>query len=199
MGLQLRFRLGYLRDRLQDAVIGVPRACRHQYPLEGRTSPREALHFPVGDDEGLLCYSRPSVDGRRIFGGLVPYGQLWRTGADEPTTLHLPVRATVAGVPLSRGRYSLYSIPDPERWILVVNRSIRQEGRTREEVGRRGRRFANAYTPIVEAAEVARVPIESSTIEPVERLTATVQQADAHSTLLALEWETTRLLIPVRR
>ncbi len=197
MGMHVRFRLGYLRDRLRDAFVGVPMECRHQYPLAGRSSPREALSFPMGNQEGLVCYGRPSANGRRIFGDLVPYGELWRTGADEPTTLHLPARASLAGVPLRRGRYSLYTIPDPREWTLVINRSIRQEGRTREEVGRRGRRFPDAYTPVVRAAEVARIPVESSAIEFVEQFTVSVSDATAQSTTLCLDWETTRVLLPL--
>ena len=197
MGMHVRFRLGYLRDRLRDAFVGVPMECRHQYPLAGRSSPREALSFPMGNPEALVYDDRASAIRRRLVGDLGPYGELGRAGADEPTTLHLPARASLAGVPLRRGRYSLYTIPDPREWTLVINRSIRQEGRTREEVGRRGRRFPDAYTPVVRAAEVARIPVESSAIEFVEQFTVSVSDATAQSTTLCLDWETTRVLLPL--
>jgi hypothetical protein len=146
----------------------------------------------------LLCYGRPKVRGRDVFGDLVPWGELWRTGANEPTTLHLPFAAEVAGLSLPRGRYTLYTIPNPGRWQLVVNRSTRQPGRTREETGRRGHVFPNAYTEAVRSTEVARVPIDSCAVDHVEALTARAEAMSTEETVLLVEWARVQVSIPVR-
>jgi hypothetical protein len=76
----------------------VPLECQPspRMPLEGRASPttRPSSRWA---EQALICYGRPSARGREIFGGLVPHGRLWRTGANEPTILHLPFTAEIAG------------------------------------------------------------------------------------------------------
>jgi hypothetical protein len=86
--------------------FGVPLHCEFQGTPEarrGRVSPTDALSFTVGGRDALLCYGRPLARNRRIFGELVPYGELWRTGANEPTVLHLPFAADIAGLHASKG------------------------------------------------------------------------------------------------
>ena len=174
----------------------VPFECRPRYPTHGRDSPYASLRFSVGDREALLCYGRPSAAGRAVFGGLVPWGQLWRTGANEPTTLHLPFRARIAGISVPKGRYALYTIPgDP--WTLVVNRSTRQSGRTREERGKKGNVFPSAYTAEVASAEVGRAPLVSRTAPHVEQLTFRAATGDERTTELVLAWERTEVVIPI--
>jgi hypothetical protein len=176
--------------------IAVPLRCSPQYPTEGRDSPYASLPFSVGGRDALLCYGRPSARGRTVFGGLVPAGELWRMGANEPTTLHLPFRASVGGLPLSRGVYSLYAIPGPE-WTLVVNRSTRQSGRTRDERGKGGRLFPNAYTRRIASAEVGRARVEARPGRHVEQLTFSARQIDGTRTDLVLAWEELEVVIPV--
>ena len=195
--MSARFRLRCALERLRYRVIGVPLACPHLVDNTSRRSPHETLSFTVGDRSALLCYGRPSADGRPVFGALVPYGELWRTGADEPTTLHLPFPASVAGLPLPRGRFALYTVPQPDAWTLVLNRSTRQSGRTREERGARGNVFPSAYTDAVRSMEVGRVPVETRTIDPVERLTARAEVVGPERTLLLIEWERTQVCIPL--
>ena len=194
----LRFRLRILADRLHDALIGVPMGCSLEEGNARRDSPRDELRFEVGGRPALLCYGRPAARGRPIFGDLVPFGELWRTGADEPTVLHLPFRATVAGVPLGRGRYSIYTIPGEARWTLVINRATRQSGRTREETGKRGTVFPNAYTEAVRAQEIARVPVEVESVPHSERLTARTDVVSPSETTLRFEWESVSVMIPIR-
>jgi hypothetical protein len=134
-----------------------------------------------------------------VFGGLVPFGELWRTGANEPTVLQLSFDADVAGLEVAQGKYSLYTVPSPNRWTLVLNRSIRQWGLTRPERGRKGRLFQSAYTPLVQAAEVGRVSVASEKIPYVEELTMRAEPVDVDRTDVLLEWETTGIRIPIRR
>jgi hypothetical protein len=129
---------------------------------------------------------------------VVPWGELWRTGANEPTILHLPFAARVAGLPVSRGKYSIYTVPSPETWTLVLNRSTRQWGLTRPERGPRGNLFPSAYTPWVRAAEVGRASVEAREISHVERLTIRADVVDALTTDLLIEWERTQVRIPIK-
>lgn len=198
MPAETRFRLRIMADRVRSAVLGVPMECWIGPGNSERQSPREAFRFDVGGRPALLCYGRPSARGRSIFGGLVPYGDLWRTGADEPTVLHLPFRARVAGIRVPRGRYAIYTVPGEKEWTVVVNRSIRQSGRTRSETGRRGNVFASAYTEAVRDAEVGRASVESIDVPFVEQLTAGIDTIGPRETILFLEWERTRVRIPIR-
>jgi hypothetical protein len=112
--------------------------------------------------------------------------------------LQLSFDADVAGLGVALGKYSLYTVPAPDRWTLVLNRSTRQWGLTRPERGRQGRLFQSAYTPLVQSTEVGRVPVASEEIPHVEELTMSAEPVDADRTDVLIEWETTRVRIPVR-
>jgi hypothetical protein len=157
-------------------------------PLEGRASPYDSTLVRLGGAEAKVCYGRPATRGRAIFGGLVPFGELWRTGANEPTVLHLPVAATVAGLPVDAGSYSLYTIPGETEWTLIVNRSTTQWG------------HESAYSDAIRAQEVGRatVPV-SATDAPVESFTIRARPTGPDSAELLLEWEATRVHIPIER
>jgi hypothetical protein len=198
--LGIRFRARLALDRVR-AWFGVPLRCEvrgTQDEVAQRVSEFASVHISVGGREALLCYGRPSARGRKVFGALVPYGELWRTGANEPTVLRLPFPAEIAGIRAPRGTYSLYTIPDPHTWTLVVNRATRQWGLTKEERGPRGRLFASAYTPAVARAELGRASVESRATSHVETLTARCEPVSADMTLLLFEWENTQLRIPIR-
>jgi hypothetical protein len=115
----------------QAAPSCEPRASADR--LMARRSPYDSVTVRVGGRAVKLCYSRPLARGRVIFGGLVPYDMLWRTGANEPTTIHLPFAAEIAGVALEPGKYSLYTIPSTREWVIVLNGSTEQGGLTRDE------------------------------------------------------------------
>lgn len=156
-------------------------------PLEGRKSPLDSLTFTVAKHPVKLCYGRPSSRGRTMLGGAaVPYGKLWRTGANEPTIFFTPVALTLAGIAVAPGKYSLYTVPGAAEWEIIVNRSTTQWG---EE---------SNYTPEVQRQEVGRAKVKSETLKaPVETFTIRSQGAGAGATLV-LEWEKTRVTIPVK-
>ena len=134
-----------------------------------------------------LCYGRPSSRGRTMLGGAaVPHGKLWRTGANEPTIFFTSAPLTVAGIKLLAGAYSLYTVPDAGEWEIIVNRSITQWG---EE---------SNYTAAVKAQEVGRAKVKSEAVTtPVEAFTIRSEPAGTGATLV-LEWEKTRVRIPVK-
>ncbi len=149
-----------------------------------RASPLASLRAPVGSGEILLCYGRPSMRHRRIFGGLVPFDSLWRTGANEPTRLSTSTAISLAGIPLAPGRYSIYSIPRPGTWEIFVSRSTLHWG--------------NDISPAVRAEEVGHAGVPAVSLSaPVETLTVRASPA-ADSLLLTIDWETTSTTLPIK-
>lgn len=154
-------------------------------PLEGRASPYDSAMVAVGEGTAKICYGRPSLRGREMIGGeAVPYGQLWRTGANEPTTLHINVPARIAGLDVAPGSYALYTIPEPGlEWTLIVNRSTSQWG------------HESQYTEEIQAQELGRVQV------PVEAMDQQVEQLtlrpDERRQGILLEWQNSRAFIPI--
>ncbi len=121
-----------------------------------------------------------------MLGGRLPYGQLWRTGANEPTMFHTSAALAIAGIRVPAGSYSLYTVPGESEWQIIVNRSITQWGAERY------------YTAEVQAQEVGRVTAKSGQTEDhVETFTIRSTPTAEGNALLILEWERTRVEIPV--
>jgi hypothetical protein len=166
----------------------IPLTCQPspRMPLEGRASPYDSALVSVGAEQALICYGRPSARGREVFGGLVPYDRLWRTGANEPTILHLPFTADIAGMTVPPGTYSIYTEPRVGDWTLILNRSIAQWG------------HESSYTPEVQAQEFGRATVPTERLDQhVEVFTIRGAPTQAGAELL-MEWERTRVRIPIR-
>ena len=157
--------------------------------LEGRMSPLDSLSFRVGSGVVKVCYGRPSARGRTMIGGKdVPYQHLWRTGANEPTMIHVTEPVRFAGLHVPAGSYSLYTIPDEEEWVVIVNRSITQWG----HIAR--------YTSRVRELEVGRATVRAERLERhVETMTFKSEPRPDGGATLLLEWEHTRIRLPVSR
>jgi hypothetical protein len=97
---------------------------------EPRTSPNAAVSQTIGTTEVRITYGRPSVNDRVIFAddGLVPYGEVWRTGANEATTFSVSDDVMIEGESLPAGTYALYTIPGEDTWTLVLNSEADQWG-----------------------------------------------------------------------
>ena len=156
-------------------------------PLEGRKSPLDSLTFTIAGQPVKVCYGRPSSRGRTMLGGThIPFGKLWRTGANEPTVFYAPVPLRVAGLNVPPGVYSLYTVPGAKEWEIIVNRSTSQWG---EESG---------YTDKVKAQELGRAKVKSEVLKtPVETFTIKAEPSGDKAASLLLEWEKTRVRIPV--
>ncbi len=149
-----------------------------------RVSPLASVDAAVGDGALRLCYGRPSGHDRTIFGGLVPYGTPWRLGANEPTRLSVNRPVSLNGLALEPGRYSLYVIPEADRWQLLVSRSILHWG--------------NDISASVRAREVGGVTIPATALAaPVETLTVHPLPARGDTVPLAIDWERTRVVLEV--
>ncbi len=93
-----------------------------------KLSPQSTVSQTVGTTTVSVEYHRPQVRGRKIWGELVPFGQVWRTGANEATTIKFSDPVKVNGQPVPAGTYALFSIPGPEQWTLILNKRARQFG-----------------------------------------------------------------------
>lgn len=154
--------------------------------VQGRRSPLDSLTFLVDGSPVKVCYGRPAARGRTMIGGsAVPFGQVWRTGANEPTMIHTTVPITVAGLAVPAGTYSLYTVPGETQWEIIVNKSVSQWGHERY------------YTAEVRAQELGRATVPSGrTTEHVEQFTIRSEPRGKEASLM-LEWERTRVTIPV--
>ncbi len=171
----------------QQAAVEV--ACHPTAPadrLAKRASPYDSTFVQVGGARGLICYSRPSLKGRHMVGGTaVPFGKLWRTGANEPTIIHLPVAATIAGLKVEPGSYSIYTIPGEKEWTVIVNRSTKQWG------------IESGYTAEIEKQEVGRAKLPAQAVaQPIETFTIRSVPTRGGSDVV-LDWEHSRIAIPV--
>ena len=151
-----------------------------------RPSPPDSTEVVIGGATVKLCYGAPSANGRKVMGGLVPFGAPWRLGANEATTIHLPFAAEIAGVRVDPGTYTLYVIAAEAAWEIAVNRVTQRWG-----------------VPIdqqLRARDVGtgRVSAEPLPV-PVERLHMAFGPARGDAAELVVEWELTRVRIPVRR
>jgi len=108
-----------------SAALAAPAAAQLDLP---RPSPKATVEQTVGLTDVTIAYCRPSVRGRVIWGELVPYGQVWRTGANEATTITFADDVTVDGNKLAAGTYGLFTIPGKDEWTVIFNRGAKQWG-----------------------------------------------------------------------
>ena len=140
-----------------------------------RPSPPRTASGAIGEMAVEINYSSPSVKGRKIWGGLVPYSEVWRTGANEATTISFSKTVLVEGKKLAAGKYSLFTIPKEGKWTVIFNTVADQWG-------------AYEYDKAKDALRVEVTPQPLN--EPVEMLEFAV--ADGKVTL---RWE--NLAVPV--
>lgn len=93
-----------------------------------RASPHETASWVIAGKKVSITYGRPYKKGRQIFGGLEPYGKVWRTGADEATTLTTEGDMMIGSLHVVAGTYSLFTIPEQNKWTLVLNKTAKQWG-----------------------------------------------------------------------
>ena len=129
-----------------------------------------------------LSYSRPSLKGRTAFGGLVPYGQVWRTGANTVTKLRLGEAVQLGGQAVPAGTYALFTIPGKTDWTIILNRDTAQWG-------------AYEYKP---SLDVVRFSAHATTLPaPHESLSLSLESLRPAAADLTLTWERTQVSIPL--
>ena len=140
-----------------------------------RVSPHDTIHH----GSIRITYGRPSKKDRNIFGGLVPYGKVWRTGADEATEIRFEQSCEFAGKHVPKGTYTLFTIPTDDEWTVILNKETGQFG-------------AFDYEK-VQSKNIVEAKIAPKTSKHVvEQFTITIEEQD-----IKLEWDKTVLAIPV--
>ncbi len=140
----------------------------------GQLSPRDTVRAVIGAAEIQIDYGRPRARGRAIMGGIVPWGEVWRTGANAATGFSTSADLLLGGVEIPAGDYTLYSIPRPDGAELIVNRQTGQWG--------------TEYDPTL---DLVRIPLDRRELAaPVEAFTIAVDPADGGARL-RFAWERT--------
>jgi hypothetical protein len=121
------------------AVLTLPQLAPAQAAPAADSAPKKLTSPPAKAEVSLsgaaisIDYNSPSMRGRVIFGGLVPYGQVWRTGANSATTLKTATDLTIGDLKVPAGTYTLYSLPTEAGWKLIVNKQTGQWGTVYDE------------------------------------------------------------------
>jgi hypothetical protein len=126
-----------------------------------------------------VLYSSPRMRRRKIFGDLVPFGEVWRAGADEATSFVTNVNLTAAGKNIPAGRYTLFTLPTPSKWTLIVSKQIGEWG-----IPYPGEQYDFTRAEM----KVSKLP------SPLENFTISFDSAGTACTM-KLDWETTRASI----
>lgn len=148
-----------------------------------RQSPKMTATGKVGDANVTITYSSPSVKGRKIWGDLVPYDQVWRSGANEATILETDKEIKIGDKKLPAGKYSLYTLPGEKEWQVIINSQTGQWG-----IQRTGETTRN---PANDVLVVKVKPKHSDTMQ--ESLVYLVNPTE-----IVLKWENLEIPVPVK-
>ncbi len=144
-------------------------------------SPEEKLTFNNDGLEVKVVYCRPYKKDREIFGKLIPYGEVWRTGANAATIVSFNRNVTIAGKSVVAGEYTLWTIPNENNWTVILNKETGQWG-----------------TNYDENEDLLRVDISAEEVNSlVEQFTITLTKADTGIDM-NLSWDNTRVVVPIR-
>lgn len=141
-------------------------------------SPKAKVEQRVGLTDVTIKYSSPGVKGREIFGGLVPYDEVWRTGANKITTISFSTDVKIQGKDVPAGKYSFLTIPSQGKWTLILNKNTELWGTRNYE----------------KKDDLFRIKVEPKDVaESRERMTFLVSDFDENSGRIDLEWDQTRV------
>lgn len=147
-----------------------------QQPL---LSPRDSVEISFNGKRISINYGRPSMRGRKIMGGLVPFDKVWRTGANEATAFVTEADLVIEGVEVPKGSYTLYTLPSEKQWKLIINRQTGQWG-----------------TVYNQEMDLARILMRKRTMrEPVEKFTMVLEKNGNSAGALRLMWERTTVWV----
>jgi hypothetical protein len=147
-----------------------------------RASPPANAQCQFSDGKSIkVDYSSPRAKGRKIMGDLVPYGQVWRTGANEATSFVTDTNLSAGGKDIPAGNYTIFTVPAADKWTLIINKKTGEWG------------IPYKY----ESDELARVDMSvSKTSAPVENFTIAFDQK-GNTCTMRMEWENTRAQVDI--
>ncbi len=144
-------------------------------------SPKSTLVQEVGVTKITIEYSSPAVKGRVVWGDLVPYDQVWRTGANKATAVTFSKDVKIGGVEVKAGSYSIFTIPGKEEWTMILNKNTELWG-------------SDNYK---ETEDAVRIKVKPEPITFRERLLFTVSNFDNNKAQIDMEWERVKVSIPI--
>jgi hypothetical protein len=149
---------------------------------KAKPSPAASATCDLGGGKSIKTdYSSPRMRGRKIYGELVPFGQVWRTGANEATTFVPSTDVEVGGKNVPAGSYTIFTVPNADQWKLIINKKTGEWG------------IPYKY----ESDELARVPMKVSKLpSPVEDFTISYVKSGSGCTM-QIDWETTRASVDI--
>jgi len=165
-------------------VLAVAVVVAAQQDKAKRPSPPAQATWDLGGGKAVTVdYASPRAKGRKIYGELVPFGQVWRTGANEATTMVTPVDLTIGGTAVPAGSYTIFTVPNKDKWTLVISK----------KTGEWGTDYPG------QANDLARVDMKVSALpSPVENFTIAFEKA-GNGANLNVDWETTRASVMVSK
>ncbi len=147
-----------------------------------RPSPPGTADVTLKGKKVTIDYSRPYLKGRKIGEEIVPYGKVWRTGANEATTLTTETDLDIAGVSVPAGKYTVFTLPTADNWKLIINKQTGQSGLDYDQ-----------------AQDLARVDMQKSQLpQPVEQFTISFHKKSESAADLVLQWGTVQVSAPVK-
>lgn len=160
-----------------------PEAASATQPDNSKKSIPQEAHGNVGDAHISVYYHSPAVRDRVIWGGLVPYGEVWVTGAHSATSVEFSKAIEIEGTTISKGKYAFFTIPGQERWTLILNKNWEQH-------------LADNYD---QAEDVIRIEVTPETEMPLtERLTYTIEDKGEGSGAIHMSWEKLSISLPFK-
>jgi len=149
---------------------------------KNRPSPPASATCDLGNGNTIKTdYSSPRMKGRKIFGDLVPYGEVWRTGANEATTFVTSAEVEVGGKTVPAGSYTIFTVPNPDKWTLIINKKTGEWG------------IPYKY----QSDELVRVDMKASKLSsPVEDFTISYAKS-GNGCRMNIEWDTTRASVDI--
>ena len=167
------------------ALSVVAQQMQHKKPEDKskRPSPPATAEMAFANGKKItIDYSSPRMRGRKIMGGLVPYGKIWRTGANEATSFVTESDLDINGTKVPAGKYTLYTLPGADAWKLIINKQTGQWGLTYHE-----------------DQDLARIDMKLGKPKaPVEDFTISFVKHGPKAADLVMEWENTRLVVPIK-
>jgi hypothetical protein len=142
-------------------------------------SPRDSAELTLNGKRISVNYGSPSMRGRKIMGSVVPYDEVWRTGANAATVFTTQANLIIGNIKLQKGSYSLYSLPSSKQWKLIINKQTGQWG-----------------TVYNQKLDIARIPMKKKSLtKKVERFVITLERTGDKSGIMKFSWEGTQLSI----
>ncbi len=165
-------------------LLGCALILAAQQDKSKRPSPPAQAAWDLGGGKAVtIDYSSPRAKGRKIYGELVPFGQVWRTGANEATTLVTPVDLTIGGTLVPAGSYTIFTVPNKDKWALVISK----------KTGEWGTDYPGP------ANDLARVDMKVSALSaPAENFAISFEKAGAGANI-NIDWEATRASVAVAK